>query len=92
MNSGIFFVYAIVSKKDNRIYVGISQNVDKRIIEHNNGKVFSTKPFIPWLLFHSELAGKAEEARKKEKYFKTAAGKKRLRKVLKSLNSGSLPD
>ncbi len=92
MNSGIFYVYAIVSMKDNRIYVGISQDLDRRINEHNDGKVFSTKAFIPWVLFHSELAGKSEVARKREKYLKSSAGKKRLRKILEYTNSGSLPD
>jgi putative endonuclease len=92
MNSGNFYVYAIVSIKDNRIYVGISQNINRRINEHNDGKVFSTKSFIPWKLFYSEYIGALVMARKREKYFKSASGKRKLRKILESINSGSLPD
>ena len=92
MDPEAFYVYAIVSMKDNRIYVGISRNVEKRVIEHNDRKIFSTKAFIPWLLFYSEAIGNSSEARKKEKYFKTASGKRKLRKILYHLNSGSLPD
>jgi len=70
--------------KDERIYVGISQDVNRRIIEHNSGKVFSTKAFTPWQLFYSQVIGSAEEARKREKYYKSASGKRKLRKFLKS--------
>jgi putative endonuclease len=92
MNLGNFYVYAIVSMKDNRIYVGISQDIYRRINEHNNRKVFSTKSFIPWRLFYSEHIGAIEKARKKEKYYKSASGKRKLRKILESIDPGSLPD
>jgi putative endonuclease len=92
MNSGIFSVYALVNIKENHIYVGISREVDRRVKEHNAGKVFSTKPFRPWLKFFSQSAGSSAEARKLEKYYKSASGKRRLRKILNDLNPGSLPD
>jgi putative endonuclease len=86
-----FYVYAIFSQVDNRIYVGMSQNVSGRIQQHNAGKVTSTKHFVPWVLFFSQLAGNTTEARKLEKYFKSTSGKRKLRKILESLNPGSLP-
>ena len=89
MTEDKFYIYAIVSLLDNRIYVGMSKNVNQRIHEHNAGKVISTKPFIPWIMFFNQFAGDSKSARKLEKYFKTAAGKKKLRKILISLNSGS---
>lgn len=90
MNNNDFFIYSIVSLIDNRIYVGISQNVEQRIREHNAGKVSSTKHFVPWVKFFTQFAGNAPEARKLEKYYKSAAGKRKLRKILGSLNPGSL--
>ncbi len=77
-----FFVYAMVSQVDGRIYVGMSQVVDRRLGEHNAGKVKSTKGFVPWLLFFKELVGSAEQARFREKYYKTASGKKKLKTIL----------
>ena len=59
MNSGVFYIYAIVSLHDRRIYVGMSQNVDQRIEQHNAGKVISTKPFVPWVKFYSLPGGPA---------------------------------
>ena len=78
-----YFVYAIVSMKDNRIYVGISEDVDRRINEHNKGRVSSTKAYIPWTLFYSEFTGAAKKAREMEIYYKSAAGKRKLRRILK---------
>jgi len=87
-----FYVYAIFSQVDNRIYVGMSQNVSGRIQQHNAGKVTSTKHFVPWVLFFTQYAGSATEARLLEKYFKSATGKRKLRKILEPLNPGTLPD
>jgi putative endonuclease len=91
MNNGDFYIYAIVSKRDYRIYVGMSQNVTVRIKEHNQGRVTSTKAFIPWELFYSELVGSTSIAREKEKYYKSSAGKRKLHKILQTLDSGSPP-
>ncbi|MDY0254782.1 MAG: GIY-YIG nuclease family protein [Tenuifilaceae bacterium] len=80
----LFFVYALVSQIDGRIYVGMSQNVRRRLSEHNQGKVQSTRPYTPWRLFFSEPVGDSEQARIKEKYYKTASGKRKLRAILAS--------
>jgi putative endonuclease len=79
-----FFVYAIVSEKDGIIYVGMAKDCQTRLEEHNSGKSNYTSSHIPWRLFYSEYAGDSMEARTREKYFKTAAGKRRLRAILNS--------
>jgi len=40
-------VYILKSKKKNRYYVGCTSNLDRRIDEHNNGKVKSTNGYTP---------------------------------------------
>ena len=79
-----YYVYAIVSETDGRIYVGIAHNPEERLKEHNSGKTKSTKGFIPWSLFYTEYCGEAAQARVREKYFKTSVGKRRLRAILNS--------
>ena len=79
-----FFVYAIVSEMDGVIYVGIAHDCQIRLKEHNSGKSKYTSGHTPWRLFYSELAGDAVSARSREKYFKTSAGKRRLRAILES--------
>jgi len=66
----------------------MSQNISKRLIEHNKGRSKYTSGHLPWKLVYSEEAGTAENARKRERYFKSAAGKKYLYKIL---DAGSLP-
>ncbi|MCD6555714.1 MAG: GIY-YIG nuclease family protein, partial [Bacteroidales bacterium] len=50
----MWWVYAIQSEKDNRIYVGMSKDVDRRISEHNSKKVRSTKYYVPWTIIYKE--------------------------------------
>ena len=77
-----FYVYAIVSEQDDVIYVGIANDCQKRLKEHNSGKSKYTSGHRPWRLFYTEYAGDAIAARDREKYFKTAAGKRRLKAIL----------
>ena len=79
-----FYVYAIISEKDGVIYAGIAKDCEVRLKEHNRGKSKYTSGHIPWRLFYSEYVGDTELAREREKYFKTAAGKRRLKAILES--------
>jgi len=77
----MYFVYAIKSLIDGRIYVGLSSNINRRILEHNSGQVFSTKGYRPWKLIFKEKAPNRQEARKREKYFKSGCGKELLKSI-----------
>ena len=79
-----FYVYAIISEKDGIIYVGIAKNCQERLNEHNRGKSKFTSGHIPWRLFYTEYVGDSVSARAREKYFKSSAGKRRLKAILKS--------
>jgi putative endonuclease len=51
-----YFVYVIVStNQELRFYVGQTDNIERRLAEHNAGKVKSTKAFIPWKIFKLKL-------------------------------------
>ncbi len=73
-----FSVYLLHSEKSGIYYVGIAQDVEVRIKEHNRGKSKFTKGHIPWKLMYQEFIGNIKSARKKEKYYKSASGKKAL--------------
>ena len=72
------FVYVLRSLKDGKRYVGITFDVDKRLRQHNRGEVTSTKGRRPFVLVHYEETGGVAQARIREKYFKTAAGRRYL--------------
>ena len=81
----MFFVNVLYSDGFDRYYVGLSENVDKRLKEHNEGQNKSTKPYIPWRVVHLEEYKTRNEARTREKYLKSASGR-RWRK--KNINLG----
>ncbi len=54
----------------------MSSDVTQRVKTHNSGKVKSTKAYIPWGLFYFEKYATITEARKREKYLKSAAGRR----------------
>ena len=77
-----YFAYAIKSEKDDRIYVGMTADVERRLKEHISGYVKSPKGYLPWkLIFVKEIKGRIE-ARRLEKYYKSGVGKE----YLKTLN------
>lgn len=78
----MFFVYAIKSEVDKRIYVGMCVDIEVRLKEHNAGKTKSTKGFRPWKLIYKEEAGNRIEARKREIYLKSGIGKEFLKSLV----------
>ena len=70
-----------------RHYVGISEDAERRIAEHNRGSVRSTRPYLPWKLVYVEVMESRTEARKREKYLKSAAGRRWRKKHIK-INMG----
>jgi len=70
------FVYILKSLNYTKTYTGISTNIHKRLQEHNLGKNKFTKKYRPWKILFSKEVGTRLEARKKEKYLKSSAGRR----------------
>ncbi|MCA6389510.1 MAG: GIY-YIG nuclease family protein [Cytophagales bacterium] len=75
----MYFVYAIRSLIDGRIYVGMTKDVAKRLSEHNAGKTKSTKGYTPWQSIYTESLPLRTQARVREKYLKSGVGKEFLK-------------
>ena len=43
----MYFVYILQSLKDNKRYIGSTNEIQRRVEEHNSGKVKSTRNRIP---------------------------------------------
>jgi len=71
-----YYTYILCSEKYKKTYTGITDNLERRLIQHNNGYHFYTKRYLPWRLIYSEKCDDRIEARKKEKYYKSAAGRR----------------
>jgi len=66
----MYYVYAIQSKKYKKIYVGYTNNLQKRFKMHNSGKIFSTKPYKPFELIYYEAYRNEKDAKNREKKLK----------------------
>jgi len=53
----------------------MTQDLSKRILEHNRGKMKSTKAYVPWKLVYSEEYLDRMDARKREKFLKSGKGR-----------------
>jgi len=71
----MWFVYVISSLEHRFLYTGMSSNPESRLIQHNYGKVRSTKAFRPFKIVYVEHLSSREEARTRERYLKSAAGR-----------------
>lgn len=78
----MWYLYFIKSFESGIVHVGIAQDLDRSLKEHNAGKNRTTKVNLPWELIYSEGPFELNEAKEKEKYFKKTPNKK---KVLNSL-------
>ena len=63
----MFFVYVLKSLERNYIYVGITDNIERRFNEHQTGKNKTTKPYRPFRLILTEKYITRLEARQREK-------------------------
>ena len=75
----MYYVYVIKSRFFNFYYKGFCSNLEKRILEHNNKMTKSNKHYAPFDLVYFEECSSLQEAIKKEKYWKTASGRKYLK-------------
>ena len=50
----MFYTYVLKSKKDGKLYIGSTNDLKRRLTQHNSGEVKSTKPRIPFILIYYE--------------------------------------
>ena len=78
-----YFVYVLYSLKDKKLYVGFTDNLERRNKEHEKGLVESTKDRRPLELIYFEGYKNKTYAMKREKYLKTGWGRKYLKNIVK---------
>ena len=75
----MYFVYVIRSKKDGLFYTGFTDNLERRLLEHNQGLQESTKNRTPFEVVYFEWCVDKQDAINREKYLKSGWGKKYLK-------------
>jgi putative endonuclease len=77
----MYWTYALQSKSNKYIYVGLTNNLERRFAEHNVGKNRTTKPYRPFVLIYSKEFSTRVEAREAEKKLKSGSGKEFLKSL-----------
>lgn len=75
----MFYAYVIKSTSFDYFYKGHCEDIELRLKQHNSGMTTSIKPYIPFKIVYFEEFETREDAIKREKYFKSAAGRKFLK-------------
>jgi len=78
----MYDVYVLQSITYNTRYIGSTDNVPKRIHEHNLGKCRYTSGRKPWKLIYQKEYSTRSEAMKREKFLKSGQGRKYLDNLL----------
>jgi putative endonuclease len=78
----MYFVYILKSLKVLRYYIGSSENVARRLSDHNSGKVKSTKAYKPWEVVYLEKFNIKSDAFKREKQIKSYKSGNAFKKLL----------
>ena len=78
------YTYLLQSKKDHKLYTGYTVDLPRRLKQHNEGKVLSTKSRLPLELVYYEACINEADAKAREKYLKSGMGKRYLKNRLKS--------
>ncbi len=83
-NNLMHHIYVLKSKKDNNLYIGYTNNLEKRVSQHNSGRVRSTKHRTPFILVHNESFADKNAAIAREKYLKSGCGREFIKSIINS--------
>ena len=80
----MFNDYIFYSKTLDKYYVGYTNDLDRRLLEHNRKKGKYTDGGIPWILVHKENYEQKPEAMNREKFIKIQKSRQYILSILSS--------
>lgn len=75
-------VYALYDKGLKQIYVGMTNNIERRLRQHQQGESLYTRRFSDFVVIYTESCEDHGDGRKREKYLKSGFGKKFLKTLI----------
>lgn len=79
----MFYVYILQSEKDQSLYIGYTPELRQRFPKHNKKQVTATKDKTPWKIIYYEAYLERKDATGREKFLKSGAGWRFIKKQLK---------
>jgi len=78
----MYYVYVLRSLLNNRLYTGYTNDLERRLEEHNSGKTKYTSYTGPYKLIYKETYTTRLEAARRERFLKSGKGRAFLKEVL----------
>lgn len=78
----MYFTYVLLCGDGNH-YIGYTSDIEERFHRHSTGQVFATKGRQPVQLIFYEAFLRQQDAMRREGYFKTTAGKRALKLMMR---------
>ncbi|NQT74941.1 MAG: GIY-YIG nuclease family protein [Candidatus Omnitrophica bacterium] len=80
----MFYVYVLKSKKNDKLYTGHTEDLERRIMEHNtkNDRTKFSCVNGPWELVFFETFGTRSEAMKYERFLKSGTGREYIKEKM----------
>lgn len=87
-----FHVYILQSQSTGKIYVGQTNDLEKRLRQHNDPNfrltLHTKRNKGPWALVHAESVDSRKEALKREKFLKSGQGREWIRDHILNQEAG----
>ena len=80
----MYYLYILQSEINNRYYIGVSNDVQRRLLEHNSGSVKSTAPYKPWIIRKIEEFPTINLAYQRERFIKSKKSRKIIEIIINS--------
>ncbi len=79
----MFYTYILQSAKDSTYYIGHTKDIQKRLIQHNQGRTRFTKNKRPWKLIHQEFFLTKQESYARELKIKSYKGGEAFKRLIR---------
>ena len=86
------YTYVLLSQRDKQFYTGCTDDLRKRVREHNQARVRSTAHRAPLRLIYYEACLNRDDALRRERFLKTGKGKRFLKRRLAGFLFGNRHD
>jgi putative endonuclease len=83
----MYNVYILLNRARTRTYTGVAAEVDERLKRHNDGHVPASRPYRPYEVIYVETYSTLKEARRKERFYKSTTGRRKLRELISRLSA-----
>jgi putative endonuclease len=88
----MYFLYVLYSTAAGRYYLGTTNDVSRRLAQHNAGGNLSTKGFRPWILVYTQSFDTLTDARRREREIKSWTSPSYMARALRLRELGERPD